>query len=138
MLPVSTPSITPKERSDTSALAQVSRSSHISSPRFRRPSTLAASTQPAKLLTTPPQSSPGPPTPRPSPSSTISRSFSSTTSSAMPPIFDKPTVDKYDYILIGGGSGGSASSHRAALYGKKVAVVEVDPYLGGTCVNVGE
>jgi hypothetical protein len=24
------------------------------------------------------------------------------------------------------------------MYGKKVAVVEVDPYLGGTCVNVGE
>ncbi|KAF5375906.1 hypothetical protein D9615_008161 [Tricholomella constricta] len=110
----------------------------ISGVKCRRPSTLAASTQPAKLLTTPPQSSPGPPTPRLSPSSTISRSFSSTTSSAMPPIFDKPTVDKYDYILIGGGSGGSASSHRAALYGKKVAVVEVDPYLGGTCVNVGE
>ncbi|KAG6844096.1 hypothetical protein H0H87_009836 [Tephrocybe sp. NHM501043] len=55
----------------------------------------------------------------------------------MPPIFDKPTTEKYDYVLIGGGSGGSASSRRAALYGKKVAVVEVDPYLGGTCVNVG-
>ncbi|RDB24133.1 Glutathione reductase [Hypsizygus marmoreus] len=53
------------------------------------------------------------------------------------PIFDKPTTDKYDYVLIGGGSGGSASSRRAASYGKKVAVVEVDPYLGGTCVNVG-
>jgi pyruvate/2-oxoglutarate dehydrogenase complex dihydrolipoamide dehydrogenase (E3) component len=23
------------------------------------------------------------------------------------------------------------------MYGKKVAVVEADPYLGGTCVNVG-
>ncbi|KAG6836928.1 hypothetical protein H0H93_001090 [Arthromyces matolae] len=55
----------------------------------------------------------------------------------MPPIFDKPTTEKYDYVLIGGGSGGSASSRRAASYGKKVAVVEVDPYLGGTCVNVG-
>ncbi|KAG6917033.1 hypothetical protein DXG01_004159 [Tephrocybe rancida] len=55
----------------------------------------------------------------------------------MPPIYDKPTVEKYDYVLIGGGSGGSASSRRAASYGKKVAVVEVDPYLGGTCVNVG-
>ncbi|KAF8061644.1 glutathione reductase [Lyophyllum atratum] len=55
----------------------------------------------------------------------------------MPPIFDKPTADKYDYVVIGGGSGGSATSRRAALYGKKVAVVEVDPYLGGTCVNVG-
>ena len=28
----------------------------------------------------------------------------------MPPIFDKPTVDKYDYIVVGGGSGGSGSS----------------------------
>ncbi|EKM83084.1 hypothetical protein AGABI1DRAFT_125563 [Agaricus bisporus var. burnettii JB137-S8] len=55
----------------------------------------------------------------------------------MPPIFDKPTTDKYDYVVIGGGSGGSATARRAALYGKKVAVVETDPYLGGTCVNVG-
>jgi len=55
----------------------------------------------------------------------------------MPPIYDKPTTDMYDYVLIGGGSGGSGSSRRAASYGKKVAVVEVDPYLGGTCVNVG-
>jgi len=28
----------------------------------------------------------------------------------MPPIYDKPTVDRYDYIVIGGGSGGSGSS----------------------------
>ncbi|KAF8810086.1 glutathione reductase [Phlegmacium glaucopus] len=55
----------------------------------------------------------------------------------MPPIFDKPTTEKYDYVVIGGGSGGSGSSRRAASYGKKVAVVEVTPYLGGTCVNVG-
>ncbi|PFH52478.1 hypothetical protein AMATHDRAFT_139959 [Amanita thiersii Skay4041] len=55
----------------------------------------------------------------------------------MPPIYNSPTVDRYDYVLIGGGSGGSASSRRAASYGKKVAVVEKDPYLGGTCVNVG-
>ncbi|KAG5640473.1 hypothetical protein DXG03_008542 [Asterophora parasitica] len=55
----------------------------------------------------------------------------------MPPVYDKPTAEKYDYVLIGGGSGGSGSSRRAALYGKKVAVVEVHPYLGGTCVNVG-
>ncbi|KAI6009409.1 hypothetical protein F5J12DRAFT_823445 [Pisolithus orientalis] len=50
---------------------------------------------------------------------------------------DRPTVDRYDYICIGGGSGGVASSRRAASYGKKVALVEVSPYLGGTCVNVG-
>ena len=28
----------------------------------------------------------------------------------MPPIFDKPTTEKYDYVVIGGGSGGSGSS----------------------------
>lgn len=28
----------------------------------------------------------------------------------MPPIFDKPTTDKYDYVVIGGGSGGSATA----------------------------
>jgi glutathione reductase (NADPH) len=55
----------------------------------------------------------------------------------MPPIFDKPTVDRYDYIVIGGGSGGSGTARRAASYGKKVAVVEATPNLGGTCVNVG-
>ncbi|KAJ7460914.1 glutathione reductase [Mycena galericulata] len=55
----------------------------------------------------------------------------------MPPIFDKPTTDKYDLVMIGGGSGGSACSRRAASYGKKVAVVEMTGVLGGTCVNVG-
>ncbi|KAF9009473.1 glutathione reductase [Cyathus striatus] len=55
----------------------------------------------------------------------------------MPPIFDKPTAEKYDFVVIGGGSGGSGASRRAASYGKKVAVVEATPYLGGTCVNVG-
>ncbi|KAF8881961.1 glutathione reductase [Gymnopilus junonius] len=55
----------------------------------------------------------------------------------MPPIYGKPTADKYDYVVIGGGSGGSGTARRAASYGKKVAVVEVTNALGGTCVNVG-
>lgn len=42
----------------------------------------------------------------------------------------------YDYIAIGGGSGGIASINRAASYGKKCAIVEAK-HLGGTCVNVG-
>ncbi|EIA21434.1 glutathione reductase [Listeria fleischmannii subsp. coloradonensis] len=42
----------------------------------------------------------------------------------------------FDYIVIGGGSGGIASANRAAMYGKKVALVE-PVNLGGTCVNVG-
>src|SRR5580700_6397863 len=42
----------------------------------------------------------------------------------------------YDYIAIGGGSGGVATAQRAAEYGARVAVIE--PHrLGGTCVNVG-
>ncbi|KAI9569021.1 hypothetical protein HD554DRAFT_2204738 [Boletus coccyginus] len=50
---------------------------------------------------------------------------------------DHPQLERYDYICIGGGSGGVASSRRAALYGKKVALIETSPHLGGTCVNVG-
>ncbi|MFZ7157888.1 glutathione-disulfide reductase [Avibacterium gallinarum] len=42
----------------------------------------------------------------------------------------------YDYIAIGGGSGGIASINRAASYGKKCAIIEAKE-LGGTCVNVG-
>ena len=58
------------------------------------------------------------------------------------------TADHYDYLVIGGGSGGVASARRAAMYGKKVALVERGPEwdnngnrcgagYGGTCVNVG-
>ncbi|HIF9252077.1 TPA: glutathione-disulfide reductase [Photobacterium damselae] len=42
----------------------------------------------------------------------------------------------FDYICIGGGSGGIASANRAAMYGAKVALIEAKA-LGGTCVNVG-
>lgn len=42
----------------------------------------------------------------------------------------------FDYIAIGGGSGGIASINRAAMYGKKCAVIEAK-HVGGTCVNVG-
>ena len=42
----------------------------------------------------------------------------------------------YDYIVIGGGSGGIASVNRAAMHGKRCALIEAGE-LGGTCVNVG-
>jgi glutathione reductase (NADPH) len=45
-------------------------------------------------------------------------------------------TDKYDLIVIGGGSGGLAHAQRAAEYGVNAAIVEYAP-LGGTCVNVG-
>jgi len=45
-------------------------------------------------------------------------------------------MERFDYLVIGGGSGGLASARRAATYGASVAVVESGE-LGGTCVNVG-
>ncbi|MGA8260771.1 MAG: glutathione-disulfide reductase [Arenicellales bacterium] len=42
----------------------------------------------------------------------------------------------YDYIVIGGGSGGIASARRAASYGARVLLIE-SQRMGGTCVNVG-
>ena len=42
----------------------------------------------------------------------------------------------YDFLVIGGGSGGIAGARRAAQYGARVALIEAGR-LGGTCVNVG-
>lgn len=44
----------------------------------------------------------------------------------------------FDYIVIGGGSGGMAAARRAAgIHGASVALIEAHSVLGGTCVNVG-
>ncbi|KAF8515886.1 glutathione-disulfide reductase [Gautieria morchelliformis] len=53
----------------------------------------------------------------------------------MPPV-SAPTPGRYDFIVIGGGSGGMGASRRAASYGKKVALIEATDRLGGTCVNI--
>ena len=45
-------------------------------------------------------------------------------------------ADEYDFVVIGGGSGGLAAAQRAAEYGARVALVESGA-LGGTCVNLG-
>lgn len=45
-------------------------------------------------------------------------------------------TQRFDYLVIGGGSGGIASARRAAEYGAKVALFE-SGVIGGTCVNVG-
>ena len=48
-----------------------------------------------------------------------------------------PIPKEFDYLVIGGGSGGLASGRRASsLYGAKVIAIE-SKRLGGTCVNVG-
>jgi glutathione reductase (NADPH) len=46
------------------------------------------------------------------------------------------SIQAFDLISIGGGSGGLACAQRAAEYGAKAAVIE-SHRLGGTCVNVG-
>lgn len=46
-----------------------------------------------------------------------------------------PTAS-FDYLVIGGGSGGLASARRAAELGARAAVVESHK-LGGTCVSSG-
>jgi glutathione reductase (NADPH) len=47
-----------------------------------------------------------------------------------------PTTEHFNYLVIGGGSGGVATARRAAKYGAKALVIEGNR-LGGTCVNVG-
>ncbi|XP_062381310.1 glutathione reductase, mitochondrial isoform X2 [Sardina pilchardus] len=46
------------------------------------------------------------------------------------------TVTRFDFLVIGGGSGGLAGARRAAELGASTAVIESHK-LGGTCVNVG-
>ena len=43
---------------------------------------------------------------------------------------------QFDLIVVGAGSGGLAAAKRAASYGAKVAIIEVNK-IGGTCVIRG-
>lgn len=48
-----------------------------------------------------------------------------------------PAPKQYDYIVIGGGSGGSGAARRASgWYGKKTCIID-NGLSGGCCVNVG-
>lgn len=46
-------------------------------------------------------------------------------------------MEQFDLVVIGAGPGGYTGAIRAAQLGLKVAVVEKDKTLGGTCLNVG-
>jgi dihydrolipoamide dehydrogenase len=46
-------------------------------------------------------------------------------------------MSQFDLVVIGSGPGGYVAAIKAAQLGLKVALVEKDPTLGGTCLNVG-
>jgi dihydrolipoamide dehydrogenase len=45
--------------------------------------------------------------------------------------------NQFDFVVVGAGPGGYVGAIRAAQLGLKTAVIEKDPTLGGTCLNVG-
>ena len=45
--------------------------------------------------------------------------------------------NNHDLIVIGAGPGGYVCAIRAAQLGLRTAIIEKDPFLGGTCLNVG-
>jgi len=47
-----------------------------------------------------------------------------------------PVAKHFNYLVLGGGSGGIASARRAAEFGVSVGIIE-KAAIGGTCVNVG-
>ncbi len=46
-------------------------------------------------------------------------------------------MEKFDVIIIGSGPGGYVAAIRSAQLGLKTAIIEKDPELGGTCLNIG-
>jgi NAD(P) transhydrogenase len=46
-------------------------------------------------------------------------------------------MDKYDLLVIGSGPAGEKGAAAAAFFGKRVAVIEKEPHLGGAAANTG-
>jgi NAD(P) transhydrogenase len=46
-------------------------------------------------------------------------------------------TESFDLVVIGGGPAGEKGAAQAAYFGKRVALVEKEPYLGGAGVNTG-
>ena len=46
-------------------------------------------------------------------------------------------TENYDLIVIGAGPAGEQGASKAAQYGKRVALIEREPYLGGAGINTG-
>ena len=43
----------------------------------------------------------------------------------------------YDLVVLGAGPAGEKGAAQAAYYGKRVAIVEREPYVGGAAINTG-
>uniref|UniRef100_A0A8C0QT82 Glutathione reductase, mitochondrial n=1 Tax=Canis lupus dingo TaxID=286419 RepID=A0A8C0QT82_CANLU len=79
--------------------------------------------------------------PRPPPARALSRAMACRQEPQPQPQPQRPppaagAAASFDYLVIGGGSGGLASARRAAELGARAAVVESHK-LGGTCVSTG-
>jgi NAD(P) transhydrogenase len=46
-------------------------------------------------------------------------------------------ADRYDLVVIGSGPAGEKGAAQAAYFGKRVAVVERERYVGGAGINTG-
>ena len=46
-------------------------------------------------------------------------------------------MKKYDLVVIGSGPAGEKGGAQAAYFGKKVALIEKAPQVGGACINTG-
>lgn len=47
------------------------------------------------------------------------------------------TVEHHDLVVVGAGPAGEKGAAQAAYFGKRVAIVERQPYVGGTGINTG-
>ena len=46
-------------------------------------------------------------------------------------------TDTFDLVIIGCGPAGEKAGAQAAYFGKRVAIIERAPYVGGSCINTG-
>src|SRR6266542_1680108 len=56
---------------------------------------------------------------------------------SFPKNFGVKVNEHYDLIVIGSGPAGEKGAAQAAYFGKKVALIERAPYLGGAGINTG-
>ena len=47
------------------------------------------------------------------------------------------STDTFDLVILGCGPAGEKAGAQAAYFGKRVAVVEREPHVGGSCINTG-